>query len=67
MWWECSECGGHMQCARAPAVCHHCGMAGVIFAPVLVEEPLAGVPEAESLRALWLHAGLERAQAPVEA
>jgi hypothetical protein len=62
MWWECSECGGHLQCARPPAVCPECGTAGVIFMPAEVEEPLCGVPEVDGLRAVWLGAGLEKAR-----
>ncbi len=43
MWWECSECGGHVERVRAPAVCRECGTA-------------------DSLRAVWLQAGLEQAR-----
>ena len=63
MWWECSECGGHVERTHAPVVCRECGTAGVIFVPVGVDAPIVGDPEAESLRAVWLRAGLERAQA----
>jgi hypothetical protein len=31
MWFECSECGGHVHGASAPTVCPECGVAGGIF------------------------------------
>jgi hypothetical protein len=38
MWcatfWECSECGGRIECRRPPALCQECGTAGVIFVPL---------------------------------
>lgn len=58
MWWECSECGGHVERSRSPVVCRECGTAGVIFVPV----DTAGDPEADSLRAVCLRAGLEQAR-----
>jgi hypothetical protein len=62
MWWECSECGGgHVERSRAPVVCRECGTAGVIFVAVDVDDPLAGDPEADSLRTVWLRAGLRQA------
>ena len=67
MWWECSECGGHVERARAPVACRECGMAGVIFVPVGVDEGIAGDPEADSLRAVWLRAGLEQARSTLAA
>jgi hypothetical protein len=62
MWWECSECGGYVRRARPPVLCRDCGMAGVIFVPVEVDDPVIGDPEADSLRSVWLRAGLEHAQ-----
>ena len=62
MWWECSECGGHIERSRAPVLCAECGTAGIIFVPVQLDEPLAGDPDADSLRAVWLRSGLERAR-----
>ena len=62
MWWECSECGSHVERARAPVACGKCGTAGVIFVPVDIDDPIAGDPEADSLRAVWLRAGLEQAR-----
>jgi hypothetical protein len=59
MWWECSECGGHVERSRAPVVCRECGTAGVIFVPVDLADPIVGDPEADSLRAVWLRVGLE--------
>lgn len=66
MWWECSECGGSIERARAPAQCRECGTAGVIFVPAEVD-PVTGTPATDSLRALWLEAGLEEARAEAEA
>jgi hypothetical protein len=60
MWWECSECGDHVKRARAPVACDECGTAGVIFVPVDMDDPITGDPEAESLRAVWLRAGLDQ-------
>jgi hypothetical protein len=60
MWWECSECGGHIERPRAPIVCRECGTAGVIFVPVDVGDPIVGAPDADCLRAVWLRAGLEQ-------
>ena len=62
MWWECSECGGHIERARPPVVCGECGMAGVIFVPVDINDRIVGDPDADSLRAVWLRAGLEQAR-----
>jgi len=62
MLWECSECGGHVERSRAPVQCHECGTAGVIFVSADIDDPFAGDPEADSLRALWLRAGIERAR-----
>lgn len=62
MWWECSECGGHVECARAPVVCRECGTAGAIFVSVDVDDPVTGDPEADSLRAVWLKAGIDQAR-----
>jgi hypothetical protein len=62
MLWECSECGGHVERSRAPVYCCECGTAGVIFAPTDLRAPIAGEPDADSLRALWLRAGLELAR-----
>jgi hypothetical protein len=59
MWWECSECGGHVEGARAPALCGECGTAGVIFVPAEIDDASAAQSDAESLRAVWLRAGLE--------
>lgn len=63
MWWECSECGGHIDRVRAPVLCRECGTAGVIFVPVGGDESIVGDPEVDSLRAVWLRAGLELSQA----
>jgi hypothetical protein len=62
MLWECSECRGYVKRSRAPAVCRECGTAGVIFVPVDIGDPFAGDPEADSLRAVWLRAGMEQAR-----
>ena len=63
MWWECSECGGHIERSRAPAQCHECGTAGVIFVPADIADPIAGELDVDNLRAVWLRAGLEQARA----
>jgi hypothetical protein len=60
MWWECSECGGHVERPRAPVVCRECGTAGVIFVPADLADVAVGEPDPENLRAAWLRAGLER-------
>lgn len=65
MWWECSECGSHVERARAPLLCPECGTAGVIFVPADVDDPLIGDPDADCLRAVWLNAGLEQARVPL--
>jgi hypothetical protein len=67
MWWECSECGGCIARDRAPVQCRECGTAGVIFVPVDIDDPIAGDPEADSLRAVWLRAGLEQARSTLAA
>ena len=63
MGWECSECGTYVDDLDAPSICHECGTAGVIFVPVEVDDPMVGDPEADSLRAVWFRAGLERDRA----
>jgi hypothetical protein len=63
MWWECSECGGHIERDRAPALCRECGTAGVIFVPADGSAAMAGDPESDSLRAVWLRAGLQQPRA----
>lgn len=60
MWWECSECGGHIERDRAPSLCQECGTAGVIFVPADVDDPVTGGPDANGMRAVWLNAGFER-------
>jgi hypothetical protein len=62
MWWECSDCGCHVDGSRAPLVCAECGIAGVIFVPANIDDPITGDPAADSLRAAWLQAGMERAR-----
>jgi hypothetical protein len=64
MWWECSECGGHIERSGAPAVCPECGTAGVIFVPADVDDPSAGDAGVHSLRAVWLEAGLQQPRVP---
>jgi hypothetical protein len=65
MWWECSECGGHVERAKAPALCGQCGTAGVIFVPAEVDDAFQGDLDADSLRGLWLRVGFEHARAPL--
>lgn len=61
MFWECSECGGRIERARAPVICSECGTAGSVF--VESRPGLEGAPESEDLRDAWLRVGLERAVA----
>jgi hypothetical protein len=63
MWWECSECGGHVERARAPAVCPECGTAGVIFVHADANDLVAGDSDGDGFRATWFRAGLDRADA----
>jgi hypothetical protein len=56
MFWECSECGGHVERERAPALCGECGTAGVIFVPVEIDDAIVGDPDADSLHDVWLRA-----------
>lgn len=67
MWWECSECGHQVEGERRPLKCSECGLAGVMFVLVGIYSPIAGDPDADSLRAAWLRAGMERAQAAMGA
>ena len=64
MWWECSECGDHIERPRTPIVCRECGTAGAIFVPADLPDPMIGDPDADDLRAAWLRAGLERERRP---
>jgi hypothetical protein len=48
-------------------LCRECGTAGVIFVPVDIGDPIAGHPEADGLRAVWLRAGLEQARSTAAA
>lgn len=63
MWWECSECGSHVERSDAPVHCCECGTAGVIFVPVDIDDPIAGDAGGDGLRAAWLRAGLEHTRA----
>jgi hypothetical protein len=67
MWWECSECGDHIESARAPVTCGECGTAGVIFVPTDIGDLIAGDPEADTLRAVWLRAGLNQTRSTLVA
>jgi hypothetical protein len=60
MWFECSECGGHVHRPAAPAVCPECGMAGVIFMPADPDDLTAADADGGGLRATWLRVGLEQ-------
>ena len=50
MWFECSECGGHINRPTAPIVCPECGMAGVIFMPADPDDVNAGQSAGDGLR-----------------
>jgi rubrerythrin len=51
MWWECSECGDHIERPRMPSVCRECGTAGPIFVLADLPDPMIGDPDADNLRA----------------
>lgn len=63
MWFECSECGGHINRHAAPVVCPECGVAGAIFLPADPDELNAGDWEGQRARRTWLRAGFERSAA----
>jgi hypothetical protein len=63
MWWECSKCGGHVERTRTPVLGRECGTAGAIFVPVEIDDPIAGDPDADSLRAVGLRASRDQAVA----
>jgi hypothetical protein len=67
MWFECSECGGHVNRPCAPAVCPECGVAGAIFTSADPDELPAADSDGDGLRALWLRAGLEHPDLVAEA
>jgi hypothetical protein len=60
MWFECSECGSHVDRWSAPVVCPECGVAGAIFVRADPDELLVGDRDGDSLRATWLRVGLEQ-------
>lgn len=60
MWFECSECGGHVLRPAAPAVCPECGVAGAIFMPADPDDLTAADSDGDGLRASWLRVGLEQ-------
>jgi len=62
MWWECSECGNQVERPRAPVRCNECGTAGVIFVVAEADDANAGRLDTESMRAMWLNAGLDQAR-----
>jgi len=60
MWFECSECGGHVLTTDAPLVCPECGVAGAIFMPADPDDLEFADSGGDGLRASWLRAGLEQ-------
>ncbi|HXJ21765.1 MAG TPA: hypothetical protein VMT03_16190 [Polyangia bacterium] len=60
MWFECSECGGHVLTQVAPRVCPECGVAGAIFMPADPDDLMTGDSDGNGLRASWLRTGIER-------
>jgi hypothetical protein len=60
MWFECSECGGHVNRSTAPMVCPECGTAGAIFMTADPDDLITADSDGDGLRALWLRAGLEQ-------
>jgi hypothetical protein len=67
MWWECSECGGHIHHPSAPSVCPECGMAGGILMPADPDDLNAGDSDGDGLRAMWLRAGIEHPELVTQA
>jgi hypothetical protein len=41
-------------------LCPECGTASAAFVAVEVDDPMVGDPDADSLREVWLRAGLEQ-------
>jgi len=62
MWFECSECGGHVPSAAAPIVCPACGLAGATFTPADAGHLAGDDSDGDGLRASWFRAGLEQAE-----
>jgi hypothetical protein len=60
MWWECSECSGHVHRASRPVVCPECGTAAAVFLSAEPDEPLAGDSDGDGLRTAWFRAGIEQ-------
>ena len=67
MWFECSECGGHVNRWCAPAVCPECGVAGAIFTSADPDDLTAAGSDGDGLRAMWLRAGIEQPDLVAEA
>lgn len=60
MWFECSECGGHVHGACAPVVCPECGVAGAIVLPADPTDLTDADSGGDGSRASWLRFGLEQ-------
>jgi len=60
MWFECSECGGHVHCPAAPKVCPECGLAGAVLMPADPDDLKGADSDGDGLRATWLRAGFEQ-------
>jgi hypothetical protein len=60
MWFECSECGGHVHRQAAPTVCPECGMAGAIFTRADPQALTVDDSDGDGLRASWLRVGVEQ-------
>lgn len=60
MWFECSECGSHVQGPSAPVSCPECGVAGAIFVAADSYDLIDGDFDGDGLRTMWLRAGLEQ-------
>ena len=67
MWFECSECGGHVNRPSAPAVCPECGVAGAIFTSTDPDDLTVAESDGDGLRAIWFRAGLEQPDLVAEA
>ncbi len=59
MWFECSECGGHVLGPSMPAVCPECGVAGAVVMAADPDDLIGSDSDGDGLLATWLRAGLE--------
>jgi hypothetical protein len=60
MWWECSECGAHLDRPSKPTVCSECGVAGGFFVRADPDELATSASDGDSLRTAWFRVGLDQ-------